>query len=81
MRYDDQTEMGGGHATFFTTQWSLIEAPSHDHDDEDRILIGSLVIDHPLSGWPEEAPNDDAHSGNCHLRDTDHPRRAALARP
>lgn len=56
MRYDDQTEMGGGHATFFTTQWSLIEAPSHDHDDEDRILIGSLVIDHPLSGWPEEAP-------------------------
>jgi RNA polymerase sigma-70 factor (ECF subfamily) len=43
MRHDDQTEMGGGQATFFTTQWSLIEAASQDHEDEDRILIGSLL--------------------------------------
>lgn len=43
MGYDDQTEMGGGKATFFTTQWSLIEAVGHNDEDEDRVLIGSLL--------------------------------------
>jgi len=42
MRYDDQTDMGGAHEAFLTTQWSLIENIKAG-EDRDRALIGLLL--------------------------------------
>ena len=43
MSRDNQTEMGGSQVKFLTTHWSLIEVITGDEEDENRVLIGSLL--------------------------------------